>query len=105
MSEIKNHILLMLGAPVVEVELNEEQISHCIEDAVEAVKNLCEESQETISVFRTKELVKQYALGRSMIILGHIRGGRSGGELDALYLKDKGYDLLDGVKEEISDFF
>ena len=105
MNEIKEHILLMLGAPVIKVELDEKQLDHCIEVAIKAIENMRSVSQKSISDFRIEELTKQYALGNSMIILGHIRGKYKIPNcegLDAEYLRDRGYELLIEVREEFS---
>ena len=105
MNEIKEHILLMLGAPVIKVELDEKQLDHCIEVAIKAIENMRSVSQKSISDFRIEELTRQYALGSSMIILGHIRGKYKIPNcegLDAEYLRDRGHELLSEVREEFS---
>ena len=105
MNEIKDHILLMLGAPVVKVELDEKQLDHCVEVATRAIDNLRTASHKLMSDSRVEELTKQYALGNSMIILGHIRGKYKIPNcegLDAEYLRDRGYELLIEVREEFS---
>lgn len=98
----------MLGAPVVKIELDDEQLKHCIESATKSIENLRNNSYKTFSDSRIEELTKQYALANSMIILGHIRGKHKMPQnegligLDAKYLRNKGHRILDQIREEFS---
>ncbi len=64
-NEVKDYILLMLGAPVVKIELDDQQLKLCCTQAMEEI----EESPYIIE----KSKIKQGALAFAKIMLGRVR--------------------------------
>ncbi len=71
--EIKNYVLLMLGAPVIKIELDEEQIEMSIDHARKVVSQYQEKAQKEVSESQIAQLIQEGSLANCMVILGHIR--------------------------------
>lgn len=99
-SEIKNYIKLMLGAPVITVELDDSQIELAITNSTITVNNYQAKSQKNVSQDKVTELIKWGALANAMICLGHIRARNSepwdeGVAFDPEIMITKGWECKD----------
>ncbi len=74
--ETKNYVLLMLGAPVIKIELDESQLQLCWKKACGWMDELLLETQKC-SVYHVggppEDLIKDLTLGYATVILGRIR--------------------------------
>jgi hypothetical protein len=64
----REHILFMLGAPVVQVELTDEQVRHCVNMAEEMVAG-----NEMVNTANFKRFMRDVSLAYAKVILGRIR--------------------------------
>jgi hypothetical protein len=65
LEEVKDYVLLMLGAPVVKIELDEQQIKHCFDTAVHEVMEC--------PVVVPSSMVSRGALAFAKVVLGRVR--------------------------------
>jgi hypothetical protein len=64
--QVRDYVLLMLGAPVVKIELDEEHLELCVTKAIEDTNKAIHRTNST--------LTKMGALALAKIMLGRIRG-------------------------------
>jgi hypothetical protein len=119
-AKVKDYALLMLGAPVVKIELDEQQLDMCYEMTNELFKRLAQ-SKGAIALNCEglgDEIFKQMTYARAMIMLGHVRRKlrnvpeqawglddariAQGIQLDGNELVSEGMDLLDRCMENLS---
>jgi hypothetical protein len=115
---VKDYVLLMLGAPVVKVELDDTQLEFAYNSTKEAFAHVSEAKGSVLMKFEGSrpwaglgdEIFKQMVYARAMIMLGHIRGKYislpgSGGNIvmDGETLREEGNTLLAECMEELSN--
>lgn len=99
---IKDYILLMLGAPVLKIELDDKQLKFATAEAVEHVAHRVRDNLDEHGRRKFLAVVKQGAYIKAKHILGRIRSKfKNGGPLD---MKLDGELLLKESKEELKDW-
>lgn len=113
---VKDYVLLMLGEPVVKVELDDTQLEFAYNTTKETFDRVSEAKGTVLMNFEGlgDELFKQMVYARAMIMLGHIRrkfttdnadwkGASSLYKLDGEELVTEGNELLDECMEGLSN--
>jgi hypothetical protein len=98
--KIRDYILLMFGAPVVTIELDESQLDHAIDSA--------HKYMEKHSAVGDECLLQDGAYYHAMVMLGHVRGkfgmpamANHVNMIEPAMLVKEGLEWLDHWKEEI----
>jgi len=104
-TELKEYIMLMLGAPVISIELDEKQIDLAIEETyrrldIWAPKTLFEDNPKL-----AERLIKDGALSYAKSILGRVRGKFSSEKTDGLILSEEAYEEIHDWNAEIEERF
>ena len=76
-SQIRDYVLLMLGAPVLQIELDEKQIDFIIDSTEDKLRSKIEQAgfklEEEVNSPRYNRFMQEGALWGAMVVLGRIR--------------------------------
>ena len=72
-SEITDYVLLMLGAPIIKVELDPQNIDMAVKSANITFAAYAKMSDVTLSDAMTQKLMQEGTLAYAKLMLGHIR--------------------------------
>lgn len=103
-NKITDYVLAMLGAPIIKIELDPQNIENAVDSATNTFTAYAKMSERTLSDEMTRKLIQDGTLAYAKLMLGHIRRkyknppGPSGGiQLD-------GQQLINEAKLDIKDF-
>ena len=107
---IKDYVLMMLGAPIVKIELKDEQLEACVKTSIRWIEDYKKRGQKTPTESRIDQLTQEMSLAMAMTMLGHVRGKYSGTpredvELDGKYMRKQGWKQMQQVDEDARKAF
>ena len=70
---VHDYILLMLGSPVVKIELDSQNLDHAVKVAANVIRVFGEMSTKTLSDEMQQKLLQEGAFAYAELMLGHIR--------------------------------